>query len=81
MTFTEFFTQMVSSGKTGRISSKRAAGLLLIIVTCFCFIYCSIAGTPAPEMATAVIIAACTCLGCEGLFDSVSKIGKSSNRD
>ena len=76
MTFTEFFTQMVSSGKTGRISSKRVAGLILILVTCFCFIYCSVTGTPAPDMATAVIISACACLGCEGLFDSVSKIGK-----
>lgn len=79
MTFTEFFTQMVSSGKTGRISSKRVSGLLLILVTCFCFIYCSITGTNTPDMATAVIVAACTCLGCEGLFDSIGKIGKGSN--
>lgn len=68
----DFFKQMLSSAKTGTVSSKRVCGVLMILVACFCAIYCCATGNSSPDMITTLIIAACTCLGCEGLFDSIS---------
>ena len=72
----QFLKSMLTSGKTGNVSSKRVCGVLLILCVCFCLIYCCITGTESPDMITSVVIAACTCLGCEGLFDSINSFKK-----
>ena len=56
---------------TGGFSSKRICGVIGWIIAMFCFVWCVIAGTPAPDFATELVAGCVALLGVDSVSDAI----------
>ena len=56
---------------SGGLSSKRVCGILGWLVAMFCFVWCVIKGTAAPDFATELVIGCVSLLGVDSVSDAI----------
>lgn len=56
---------------SGGLSSKRVCGVLGWLVAMFCFVWCVIQGTTAPDFATELVIGCVSLLGVDSVSDAI----------
>lgn len=66
---------------SGGLSSKRVCGVLGWLVAMFCFVWCVIAGNPAPEFATELVIGCVSLLGVDSVTDAIGGLRNGRSRD
>ena len=62
----------IFQAKSGGFSSKRICGVVGWAVLMFCFIWCVIAGTPAPEFSVELVGGCVALLGVDKISDAIS---------
>lgn len=62
----------IFQAKTGGYSSKRICGVVGWLVAMFCFIWCVIKGTSAPDFATELVAGCVALLGVDSVSNAIS---------